>query len=293
MLKNVFKALAVAALALSMAGCSWFIGEKVTVNPGEVAKIQTKTGYKEGFITNRTFRLDSCITYCDSLVKFDATVRSRSETIKLVFPEDRIEFQFDLTFTFYVPEERYDEVFTLVRPSKVDDQFFISIADVYNTFARDMLIEESRSFLTQFKIDDVIVNRETIGARLRAHLIEYMKEHSVVNVRYASITNEVWPAPILAAMEAAATKRESIATENAQLEVARVQHERMLEEEDMRREIEMRKASNDVQIAIEIGKSMTNSYVKYLELQALLNMSNNPNTVFTAVPLSPAVTLQR
>lgn len=291
-MKNVFKALVLGLLVLLVSGCHPILGEKVKVSPGEVARIQTKSGYLDGNITNRTFRLPQCIGYCDTLVKFDATTKTRSEKVTLVFAEDRIEFTFDLSFTFYIPEKHYDQVFTVVRPKLLDGQYQISIEQVYNTFAKDMLIEESRAFLAKLSIDTVISNREQVSAELRTHLIEYMSEHSIVNLRYATIKNEVWPAPIIAAMEVAATKRESIATANAQLEVDRVEYANMQERETMRRSIEMEKANNDVDIAKVVGKTMTTEYKEYLQLQALINMSNNPNTVFTSVPLQPTISIK-
>ncbi len=281
-MKKVLKMVAVAAAALMIAGC----GQRVTVDNAQVGKVMDEHGFQEDVITTSTFRLNACWwpgAVCDRLVLLDVSDRSVTENFDLFMPEDRLSMTFGLGVTIGIKEGGINELFTKIPPSGEGRHRQISVDRAYETYAQRIIRAETRTFLTQYSIGEISSNRDVIGAQLFKHLKEQVEAQTPFSVRYAGLDDVDYPGIIVKAQERAAERREAIQQEEAQLEIARVQFKRKLEEEQLQRRVDVEKAEAESEVNLILAKSVTPDYVTYRQLKALDQISQSDNTKF--IPL--------
>lgn len=236
----------VAAVALS--GC----GERVEVPPAHLGKIITKDGYQEGLIPVSKFRLSPCLAYCDNLVILDASDVATPETMVIFMPEDKLEMTVTVQTNLAVNPPKAEALFNSIQAVSYDKYHeylkdedrvsLISWDDVYDTYAKQLILTAVREYLTQYKISEVTSSLVKINADLRERLYKVLHERSPFLVRDAGITNIRYPEIITKAQENAAERREKIQQEEAQLQISKVALERELQETRLRRQIELEKA---------------------------------------------------
>lgn len=237
-----FAALALAATL--MVGC----GEKVEIPPGHVGKIMTKDGYRDGLIPTSKLRLDKCWAYCDRLVIMDNTDKSYVEPMTIFIPADKLNISVDLRATLSVDPQKADPLFNkLPQVTQGDQLSLISGETIYNTYGKQVLQAEVRSYLTQYTISEIASNNEKINADIQILLQKVMGAKTPFKVNYAGLTNIKYPQIITDAQENSAKRREMIAQEEAQLSVSKVSLDRQLQEAKMQRAIEKEKAETEAQ----------------------------------------------
>lgn len=274
--------LALVALGL-MTGC----GKKVEVGAGEVAKISGKEGYRPGVIHTSKFRLDWCLVYCDNLVILDASDNFHSMDMSVFMPEDRLDLDFTVRLTLAVNPDKYDELFSRMRvdPSEASGRVRnISLNRAFRTYAEQIINTTSRAHISQFSIMEIAGNRDAVSSSLAARLTQELEENTPFIVRHAALSDVKFPPLITSAQQAAAERREAIAQEQAELEVSRVRLERELQEERLRRLVDVERAEAEAQVNQILADSMTPAYERYRELQFLDLAARSNNKIF--VPLS-------
>lgn len=281
------KALAAMALGLFLVGC----GQVVEVGPAQVGKVMTKSGYKEGTIPTSKFRLDWCWAYCDKLVVLDASDRSVVEKMDLFMPQDRLMMSFDLRATLSLDPSNYEEVFAKVTPrgDGKDDVYSIPLETVYATYAKDIIRAEAREFLSRYTIAEIASSREAINAELSERLSRQIAARTPFRVRYVGLADVDYPPVIVRAQENAAERREMIEQENAQLEISKVQLARELQEEQMKRAIEIEKAEVEAEVNRILGESMTDEYRMYRSFAVMEQMARSENKVFMPTEMLQSV----
>lgn len=281
-MKSVWKMIAVGAVALAIAGC----GKKVTVDNAEVGKVMDRRGFQEDVVTTSTFRLSPCWwpgAVCERLVRLDVSDRSVSEDFDLFMPEDKLGMEFRLGVTVGVKDEGINELFNKIPPSGEGRFRQISVDRAYKTYAQRIIRAETRSFLTQYSIAEISSNRDVIGAQLFKHLKDKVEAQTPFHIRYAGLDAVNYPPLIINAQERAAERREAIQQEEAQLEIARVQFERKIEEEQLQRKVDVEKAEAEAEVNKIVSESVTPAYITYRQLKALDQISTSDNTKF--IPL--------
>lgn len=256
-----------AALALAatlMVGC----GEKVEVPPGHVAKIMTKDGYRDGLIPTSKLRLDKCWAYCDRLVIMDNTDKSYVEPMTIFIPADKLNISVDLRATLSVDPQKADPLFNkLPQVTQGDQLSLISGETIYNTYGKQVLQAEVRSYLTQYTISEIASNNEKINADIQILLQKVMGAKTPFKVNYAGLTNIKYPQIITDAQENSAKRREMIAQEEAQLSVSKVSLDRQLQEAKMQRAIEKEKAETEAQAQRVLAEAVDPRSLRIKELE--------------------------
>ena len=283
-------AFAIAISALFLGGC----GARVEVPPAHVGKIMTKDGYREGIIDTSKFRLDFCTVYCDKLVTLDVSDHAFAEQMELFMPRDKLMMHFDVKLTLAVNPEKYEQIYALIPPTGIDtgNTAGIQWERVYNTYARNVVIARTREILSQYTIADVASSREAINQEISTELSKTINQQTPFILRYIGIADVGYPPIIIKAQENAAERREMINQENAQLEISKVQLERKLQEEKMKRAIEVEKAEADAQVNNILAQSVSDEYVQYRRLQVLEQMATSDNKVFVPVEMLDTVAAQ-
>lgn len=279
-MSKILKSLSVMLMLVLLAGCGdLLIGKKVSVEPSNVAKILTKDGYQEGIIQGSRFRLPQCMAYCDDLVTMDVSDIQRSIPIKVHMPQDELNIDFDLTVSFYIRPDQYEFLFSRlpVQPTSDSRIKHISVERAYNTYARDVITREARSYMTRYSISELMGNRETITVSLRAHLTKVVENETPFNLINVGINNMNYPAPIVAAQEAAGERRASIASEEAQLDITRIQMSRKMEEAGLQRALDIEKANAEVEVNSVLMGMVTEEYLRYRQLDVLERLVESDN----------------
>lgn len=245
-------------------------GQRVEVPPASLGKIMTKDGYREGTIPSSTFRLDWCWSYCDRLVLLDTSDRAASETMTIFIPEDKLNLALDVQVTMSLDAAKSEALFNTVPPAPGPnaETSVIEWDTVYKTYAQQIVLTETREYLSKYSISTIASSLERVNGELRDILSKRIQERTPFMVRYAGITKINYPKIITDAQENAAQRREQIQQEEAQLEISKVSLERELQETRLRRQIDLEKAQIEAQ-AQRIQREVVDD--KVLKLRQLEN----------------------
>jgi regulator of protease activity HflC (stomatin/prohibitin superfamily) len=251
-MKYIFKLTMVAVLSFTLMAC----GSKVEVPPAHVGKIMTKDGYQETLIPTSTFRLPSCLTYCDRLVVLDVSDKSYSETLNIFIPQDKLNLGVVVRTTLSVNPKKTTELFNALSPQQVNsDISSIDNGVIYNTYATQIIQAEVREYLSKLSISQIASSNEKINADISVKLNKTLQERTPFVVRYVGVTNITYPKIITDAQENAAERRERIQQEEAQLQISKVTLDRQLQETRMTRAIEKEKADTDAIATLTVAKA--------------------------------------
>ena len=243
---NRIKAILVAGLmAMVLSAC----GTRVEVPPAHVGKVMTKDGYREGVVGTSKFRLDPCMAYCDKLVLLDVSDQAYTENMEIFIPEDKLKLKIAVRVNLTLDKKGANSLFDALPPSAGTDENVSTIAreTAYKTYAQQIILTETREYLSQYSIAVISSSMEKVNADLRTRLSKSLQTRTPFAVRYVGITNIAYPDIITDAQENAARRREEIQQEEAKLEVSRVALQRQLQEAQLQRKIDVEKAEADAE----------------------------------------------
>ena len=264
--KRVMTSLLIAASAVMLSAC----GDRVEVPPAHIGKIMTKDGYQDATIPPSKFRLPLCVWYCDKLVLMDTSDKAKQEALTIFIPEDKLNLDVVVQVTLSVNPSKSNALFTTIVPSETagKDGVVIGWDQIYNTYAKQIVMAETREYLSKYSISEIASSLEKINSELRDLLTKRIQERTPFNVRFAGITSTKYPKIITDAQENAAERRERIQQEEAQLQISKVALERELQETRLRRQIELEKAQIEAK-SQEIQREVVDD--KVLKLRQLEN----------------------
>lgn len=243
-MKSLFKLFAVLLMVGMLTAC----GTRVEVPPAHVGKIMTKDGYQEGTIPTSKFRLPFCVVYCDNLVLLDVSDKTKRENLTVFIPEDKLNLELGVQVTLSLDNREIEPLFNTIPPSTADDSGRISTIawdQIYATYAQQIILTETREYLSQYSIAEIASSLEKVNSDLRTNLQRRIEERTPFSVRFVGITQIKYPDIITTAQENAAERREQIQQEEAQLQISVVKLQRELQEAQLQRQIEVEKAETE------------------------------------------------
>lgn len=254
-----------AVLALGLTAC----GAKVEVPPAALGKIMTKDGYQKGTIGTSKFRLAPCMAYCDKIVILSVADQANTEALEIFIPEDKLKLKVSIRTNLSIAPAKADSLFNSIPPSAElnDRTSVIERENIYKTYAQQIIMTETREYLSQFSIAEIASSLEKVNGDLRIRLQKTIEARTPFAVRYVGITNIEYPSIITEAQENAARRREQIEQENAQLEVSRVSLQRELQEAQLQRKIDVEKAEADAEADRVRAAAITDSVLRLRRLQ--------------------------
>lgn len=265
-MKNLIKLILVLMAVSLVTAC----GSRVEVPPAHFGKIMTKDGYRDEVIGTSKFRLDPCFAYCDKLVVLDVSDKSYTENMEIFIPEDKLKLRVAIRVNLTVDQKGAEALFDSLPPQAEGDSDIMSSIgrDVaYKTYAQQILLTETREYLSQFSIAEIASSLEKINNDLRVRLSKSLSERTPFSVRYVGITDIKYPDIITDAQENAAKRREEIQQEEARLEVSRVALERQLQEAQLQRKIDVEKAQADAEADRVRANAITPAVIRLRELE--------------------------
>lgn len=243
-MKKMIKGLVLILVTFIVTAC----GTKVEVPPAHVGKIMTKDGYQESLVPTSKFRLAPCLAYCDRLVLLDVSDQAFSEQLAIFIPKDKLELNVQVRTTLSITPNKTGELFGSLSPEEISSSVaIIENKKIYYTYAQQIVLAETREFLSQYSIAEIASNIEMINSELRVRLTKTLSERTPFSVRYVGLTNVQYPPIITEAQENAARRREQVQQEEAQLEISKVTLERELQEARLKRQIEKEKSETEAE----------------------------------------------
>jgi len=241
---NLLKIVTAILFVMILTGC----GTRVEVPPAHVGKIMTKDGYQENLVPPSKFRLSPCVMYCDRLILLDTSDKTVQESLDIFIPEDKLNLGLGIQSTLSLNPQLTESLFGTLQPSEsTGDVSTIRWETIYNTYAKQIILTETREYISKYSIAEIASSLDKVNADLRVILQDKIKERTPFTVRYVGITNVKYPDIITAAQENAAERRERIQQEEAQLNISKVTLERELQETRLKRQIELEKAEIEAQ----------------------------------------------
>lgn len=282
-----------AAVAIALTAC----GQRVEVGPNQVGKVMTSTGYADGLWETSSRRLATCYPgqACQKLVTLDVGDLPIQEPIEVFLPKSKMKIAFTLNATMSTNMKKVDTLYSRVTPNPVDGKDYvlnIQAGRVYNTYVKQIILTEVVKYLSQYSIEDIMSNFDGVNQGLQTTLTKSIADQTPMIPRFIGMAKPEYPEVITKSQIAAAQRRESIASEEAQLEVSKVQLERELQEQKARRKVEVEKAESDAQVNLILAKSMTPAYIQYRQLEVLEKMAASDNKVFVPVGSLNSVAVQ-
>lgn len=264
-MNKLFKFGMIGVLALGMIGC----GSKVEVPAAHVGKIMTKDGYREEIIGTSKFRLDPCMWYCDKLVLINAGDQANTENMEIFIPEDKLVLKVAVRTNLTLNKDGSDALFDALPPiaSEDNDVAIIERNLAYNTYAQQIILTETREYLSQYSIAEIASSLEKVNSDLRIRLQKSLESRTPFSVRYVGITNIEYPKIITEAQENAAKRREQIQQEEAQLQISKVSLERELQEARLQRKIDVENALAQAEADRVRANALTPSVIRLRELE--------------------------
>ena len=266
-MKQKFGFIFAALIAVALTAC----GEKVEVPTGHIAKVVTKDGLREGVIGTSKFRLDACWAYCDRLVLLNVADQASTENLEIFMPEDKLKVRVAIRTNLSINQgsKATEALFTNLSPdSEIDSRTsLIGREAIYKTYAQQIIMTETREYLSQYTIAQVASSLEKVNSDLRERLTKSLQARTPFLVRYVGITDIKYPDIITDAQENAAKRREQIQQEEAQLEISRVTLERELQEAQLQRKIDVEKAEADAEADRVRAVAITPAVIRLRELE--------------------------
>lgn len=251
--------------AVMLVGC----GKKVEVPPAHVGKVMTKDGYQGGLVASSKFRLPPCVQWCDKLVLLNTADKAVEESMTIFVPKDKLNVDLALRVTLSLDPTETDGLFKTLSPTEENDRVAtIGWNSIYGTYAQQIILTETREYMSSFSIAEIASSLEKMNGDLRVRLTKQIQERTPFRVRYVGITKVKYPEIITKAQENAAQRREQIQQEEAQLQISRVKLERELQEAQLQRKIEVEKAETEANTQRVVAASID---PRVLELRKLQN----------------------
>lgn len=251
--------------AVLMVGC----GKKVEVPPAHVGKVMTKDGYQGGVVPSSKFRLPPCFQWCDKLVLLNVADQAVEEPLTIFIPKDKLNVDVGLRVTLSLDPSETDGLFKTLTPTEENSRVaMIGWKSIYNTYAQQIILTETREYMSGFSIAEIASSLEKMNGDLRIRLTKQIEQRTPFKVRYVGITKIKYPNIITQAQEQAAQRREQIQNEEAQLQISKVKLQRELQEAQLQRQIEVEKAETEANTQRVVAASIDS---RVLELRKLQN----------------------
>jgi hypothetical protein len=203
--------------------------------------------------------------------------------MKIYMPKDKLNLDIvEVRGTYAITSDaaNVNKIFDRITAAKKSDRlYFISIAQVYATYAEPIIRETTRTVLTQYKIDYVMQNRETVGAEL-AKAIKLKLKGTPITPLYVGLA-DLQPPEVVINAQIKAKEREIAITEadndkQVRLKIA----EGDLEVANKQQEVDLKEAETQVLVAKKLAKGVSPAFIAQRALKVMEKMATSNNKVF-------------
>lgn len=257
----------VVLLALFMAGCS-----RVTVPPASLGKNLSGSGYSVDIKPAGKY----WVPWWEDMVILDVSTKTLSEkmTVRLA---DNLELTFTVRFRSRLGGS--DKVLNAMFNDIRHQNYYIGLEQVYNVYGRDVVTNTARSVVSKHRAEEVAINFDKITQDLHKHISERLS-NSPLEVANVTLADVIYPKVINDSIEAQASRRLAIETEQNQQAIEMVKKKNQLELAIKEKEIRIVKAEalrkeNEI-----TSKGLSPQLIQYRQLEVMEKLGENGNTIY-------------
>lgn len=288
------KFLKIGALLASVSLLSGCIGEKVEIPPASVGMILGPNGYQGDIIPPSRFRLDPCFLNCDRLVTIVAGDIGLSENMEVLMPKDNLILGVGVQFTLALSEDRNRllAVFDRVVPQQLESGHYgTTLEQIYATYGRAIVLNVVRATLSKYTIQEIAANQGAVSEQLRRD-VAVAFERTPLEVKQFGLADLDYPSTIKESMEATTRRKIDIERAEADAQVKIREAQAQLEVTRAQREADLLAAQTIAESNRLLAEGVSQELLRYMEIEAMKIMAENPNTVFFPVQMMDNIGLQ-
>lgn len=258
-------------LMLSVSGCATMCKEQVPT--GHYGMCRTAQGF-DGEALEPGWH--SC--WGTDATMYLIETQDKEETIPMnVLCKDSLNFSFDVSVLFSVRKGNSDlihEMFENLTPEGEGNT--ISAKQVFKTYARSVIDEESRKVVSKYNTTEIVENRAQIISEVQSTIKERLSD-SIVDIKRVTVNNLDFPAVVTKAQEERAKRQVEVETERAEQQKRLLQAENQLKIAEMRYKVEIVEAATIADSNKVIASSITPEYLAWWQLKVFGEAANGPN----------------
>jgi len=272
---------AVMAMMMFFVAC----GQKVEVPPAHVGKRSTANGLQEKVIPPSKFRL----AYVwpgqvgDSLILCQASDYPAKEQMKVYMPKDELNLDIvEIRGTYAIASDpaNVNKIFNRITATpKGDRLYFISISQVYKTYAKPIIRETTRTILTQYSIEYVMQNRESVGQEL-SDAIKSKLQGAPITPLYIGLADLQPPQVVIDAQIKAKERQIAITEADNEKMVSLKKAEGALQVAIKQQEVDLKEAETQVLVDQKLAEGVSDAFVTQRALKALMELVRSNNKVY-------------
>lgn len=213
-MKNIIKYLGGTLLALLV-----FTGCNEQVPQGTVGKILTKNGFEPEVYPPSKVWVDNGITAMnpDKLILVETTTEKYNEPITVVL-QDKLELSADVIFRCRINTSDPKILNPIFNDIKLDDAL-ITTKEVYNIYAKMIVLNTARDVISKYNVDEVNVNYGRITTELYL-AIKPKLQGLPIEISDVTLGSIKYPKIVIEAIEKSTERRMYIEQENANVQIA-------------------------------------------------------------------------
>jgi len=276
-----------------LAGC----GLRTEVPPAHVGKILTDSGLQEGIIPPSKIRLEGFCFQCDELVLAEASDLGVSETMRIFMPKDQLNLQVDVRGVYSISpnEANTSKIFARLKAEPTDESrvHLITMSRVYETYARQVVREATRTAFSEYSILQVMENRDAVASEL-TDMVRNKLSSTPITIQQFGLADIQPPDLIIQAQEAKREREIAIEKEEAEKLVRLTKAEADLEVAKKQREIDLTEAGTQVLVQRKLAEGVSDAWLKQRAIRVLEEMAASDNKVIfmpTGALENPAIML--
>lgn len=196
-----------------------FTGCNETVPQGTVGKILTKNGFEpEVYVPSRVW-INNGITAInpDKLILVESTTEKYNEPITVVL-QDKLELSADIIFRCRINTSDPKILNPIFNDIKLDDTL-ITTKEVYNIYAKMIVLNTARDVISKYNVDEVNVNYGRITTELYL-AIKPKLQGLPIEISDVTLGSIKYPKIVTEAIEKSTERRMYIEQENANVQIA-------------------------------------------------------------------------
>lgn len=265
-----FRVMLAVGLALVVAGCSF-----PSVGPTEKGKMVSPSGYSQDILqTGKHFKW-----FWQDLIRLDTSTQIANERVEDVVMSDRLMMSFNVQFRTRIHgnDSVLNAMFSDIKPEKNE----ITLSQVYNTYGKRTIHQVARAVLSQYSVDDVLRNYESIGNELHQRVTETLaREGSPLEVSNVVLGKPEPPASVMAVIQATEERREQEALEQASqaIEVVKRQNAIVLAELDREKKVIEAETLRDQNLIVAEG--LSDALLEFRRLETMEKLGDSGSTIF-------------
>lgn len=213
-MKNIVKYLSGALIALVvLTGCN------ESVPQGMVGKILTKNGFEPEIYPPSKVWVDNGPTALnpDKLILVETTTEKYVEPITVVL-QDKLELSADIIFRCRINTSDPKILNPIFNDIKLDDNI-ITTKEVYNIYAKMVVLNTARDIISKYNVDEVNVNYGRITTELYLALKPKL-QGLPIDISDVTLGSIKYPKIVTEAIEKSTERRMYIEQENANVQIA-------------------------------------------------------------------------